>query len=156
MAASTPNRELRLNPEFDHYDYPATVSIDAHPGYPGHTTEEQDAIVEVLRHELLAAEPKFKAELRDDANFQGDVDSVDYRKRLDTLTLLRFLRATKWNIPDAKTKYVDVCQTILLFFLHFPSSIRLFLVLGSLHIRTLWCGDVSTNIFLFSSQVSQL
>lgn len=154
-AASPATRPLQLNPEFDHYSYPAAVSIDAHSGHPGHTTDQQDAIVVVFRGRLLSAEPGFKEELRA-SNFQGDVDSVGYRKRLDTLTLLRFLRATKWIVDDAVKKYV---LEIMMFYscsalrligqIRFESSSQLlaFFFCAYMSSSVLCPEDVSTNIY---------
>lgn len=69
-----------LDPEFDHYDFP-TVSPTNQTGHPGHTTKEQDAAVHQLRMML---------------------QSAGYRERLDTLTMLRFLRARKFNAEQSK------------------------------------------------------
>jgi hypothetical protein len=78
MAAENPHMEL--NPKYDHYEFPTTAPENK-PGHPGHTTKEQDAQVEQLRSLL---------------------EQAGYTKRLDTLTLLRFLRARKFNVEAAK------------------------------------------------------
>lgn len=70
--------------KYDDYDFPTTAP-EAQPGHPGHTTPEQDAKVEQLRAEL---------------------EQLGYTERLDTLTLLRFLRARKFDVAAAKTMYV--------------------------------------------------
>jgi hypothetical protein len=74
------NPEMQLDPKYDDYDYP-TTSPESAPGHPGHTTKEQDAQVFQLRS-MLEAE--------------------GYKDRLDTLTLLRFLRARKFNVEASK------------------------------------------------------
>ncbi|GKZ16684.1 cytosolic factor, phosphatidylinositol/phosphatidylcholine transfer protein [Aspergillus brasiliensis] len=71
--------------KYDDYDFPTTAP-EAQPGHPGHTTPEQDAKVEQLRAEL---------------------EQLGYTERLDTLTLLRFLRARKFDVAAAKTMFVD-------------------------------------------------
>ncbi|PYI07469.1 hypothetical protein BO78DRAFT_396335 [Aspergillus sclerotiicarbonarius CBS 121057] len=71
--------------KYDDYDFP-TAAPEAQPGHPGHTTPEQDAKVEQLRSEL---------------------EQLGYTERLDTLTLLRFLRARKFDVVAAKTMFVD-------------------------------------------------
>ena len=82
MASSNP--EIQLDPKYDNYDYPV-VNPDAPAGHPGHTTKEQDAQVHQLRSALEAA---------------------GYKERLDTLSLLRFLRARKFNVEASKAMYV--------------------------------------------------
>jgi hypothetical protein len=72
--------ELQLDPKYDDYDYPTTAP-EPQPGHPGHTTKEQDAQVFQLRSML---------------------ESEGYKERLDTLSLLRFLRARKFNVELAK------------------------------------------------------
>lgn len=70
--------------KYDDYDFPTTAP-EPQAGHPGHTTPEQDAKVEQLRSEL---------------------EKMGYTERLDTLTLLRFLRARKFDVEAAKTMYV--------------------------------------------------
>lgn len=72
--------------KYDDYDYPTTAP-ESQSGHPGHTTPEQDASVHQLRAEL---------------------EQMGYTERLDTLTLLRFLRARKFDIQAAKTMYVFI------------------------------------------------
>lgn len=74
------NPSMDLDPKYDHYDFP-TTSPEPKPGHPGHTTKEQDAAVHQLRMTL---------------------EQEGYSKRLDTLTMLRFLRARKFNVQMAK------------------------------------------------------
>jgi hypothetical protein len=74
------NPSMELDPKYDHYDYP-TTSPDPRPGHPGHTTKEQDAAVFQLRTML---------------------EQEGYKDRLDTLTMLRFLRARKFDVQLAK------------------------------------------------------
>lgn len=69
-----------LDPKYDHYDFP-TVSADNRPGFPGHTNKEQDAAVHQLRMML---------------------EQEGYTERLDTLTMLRFLRARKFDVQLSK------------------------------------------------------
>lgn len=71
---------MDLDPKYDHYDFPTTAP-ESKPGHPGHTTKEQDAAVHQLRMLL---------------------EQQGYNKRLDTLTMLRFLRARKFNVEHAK------------------------------------------------------
>jgi hypothetical protein len=58
---------MKLDPKYDHYDYP-TTSPNQQSGHPGHTTPEQDAQVYQLRMKL---------------------EADGYTERLDTLTLVR-------------------------------------------------------------------
>lgn len=83
--AAAPAHELKLDPKYDHYDYP-TVAPVAQNGHPGHTTPEQDAQVFQLRTQL---------------------ESEGYTKNLDTLTLLRFLRARKFNVELSKQMFIE-------------------------------------------------
>ncbi|KAE8151014.1 CRAL-TRIO domain-containing protein [Aspergillus avenaceus] len=71
--------------KYDDYDFPTTAP-ESQPGHPGHTTPEQDAKVEQLR---------------------GELEQLGYSDRLDTLSLLRFLRARKFDVAAAKTMFVD-------------------------------------------------
>jgi len=72
---------MDLDPKYDHYDFPVE-SPTAQSGHPGHTTKEQDAAVHQLRMTL---------------------EQQGHKDRLDTLTLLRFLRARKFNVEMSKT-----------------------------------------------------
>lgn len=83
--AAAPAHEVKLDPKYDDYDYP-TVAPTAQNGHPGHTTPEQDAQVFQLRTQL---------------------EQAGYTKNLDTLTLLRFLRARKFNVELAKAMWID-------------------------------------------------
>ena len=88
-----------LDPKYDHYDYPSVSPVQI-PGFPGHTTPDQDAKVYQLRVEL---------------------ERLGYTERLDTLTLLRFLRARKFDVQAAKhmlVAYSSFCF-IFCFFLFF-------------------------------------
>lgn len=69
-----------FDPKYDDYDYPTTAP-EVQPGHPGHTTKEQNAQVFQLRSML---------------------EQEGYKERLDTLTLLRFLRARKFDVNLAK------------------------------------------------------
>lgn len=75
---------LPLDPKYDDYDFPTTAT-ETRSGHPGFTTPEQDAQVFQLRVML-------------EAEGYGPV-------RLDTLTLLRFLRARKFDVIAAKAMY---------------------------------------------------
>lgn len=73
--------KMELDPKYDaHLDFPTTAPV-AQSGHPGHTTKEQDAAVHQLRS-MLEAE--------------------GYKERLDTLTMLRFLRARKFVVEASK------------------------------------------------------
>ncbi|PYH43563.1 SEC14 family lipid-binding protein [Aspergillus saccharolyticus JOP 1030-1] len=76
---------MATSSQYDDYDFPTTAP-EAQPGHPGHTTPEQDAKVEQLRSEL---------------------EQLGYTERLDTLTLLRFLRARKFDVALAKAMFID-------------------------------------------------
>lgn len=76
---------MELDPKYDDYDYP-TVAPDPQPGHPGNITPQQQAQVYQLRL-MLEAE--------------------GFTKRLDTLTLLRFLRARKFDVNLSKQMFVN-------------------------------------------------
>ena len=78
--SASANPGMQLDPKYDDYDYPTTAP-EAQSGHPGHTTKEQDAQVFQLRSML---------------------EQEGYKERLDTLTLLRFLRARKFNVEASK------------------------------------------------------
>lgn len=84
--AKSTNPHMDLDPKYDDYDYPTTAP-ETQSGHPGHTTKEQDAQVHQLRSML---------------------EQEGYKERLDTLTLLRFLRARKFNVEHSK----QMCVTI--------------------------------------------
>ncbi|KAI4278977.1 MAG: hypothetical protein LQ337_000584 [Flavoplaca oasis] len=77
--------QLNSDSKYDDYDYP-TTSPTAQSGHPGHTTPEQDAHVYQLRTQL---------------------EQAGYSERLDTLSMLRFLRARKFNVNLAKQMFID-------------------------------------------------
>ena len=81
---ATAEKALPLEPKYDSYDFPTTAP-EPQSGHPGHTTEEQDAKVHQLRTKL---------------------EQEGYTERLDTLTMLRFLRARKFDVELAKAMYV--------------------------------------------------
>ncbi|EON67018.1 hypothetical protein W97_06134 [Coniosporium apollinis CBS 100218] len=83
MASGNPT--MQLDPKYDDYDFP-TTSPTPQSGHPGHTTPEQDAAVHQLRMML---------------------EQAGYTKNLDTLTMLRFLRARKFNVELAKQMFTD-------------------------------------------------
>ncbi|KAI9373711.1 CRAL-TRIO domain-containing protein [Aspergillus egyptiacus] len=83
MATTVQNQTAPAS-KYDDYDFPTTAP-EARPGHPGHTTPEQDAKVEQLRSEL---------------------EQEGYTLRLDTLTLLRFLRARKFDVAAAKAMFI--------------------------------------------------
>ncbi|KIW89404.1 uncharacterized protein Z519_10258 [Cladophialophora bantiana CBS 173.52] len=78
------NLQIDLDPKYDDYDFPTTAP-ENQSGHPGHTTKEQDAQVRQLRMML---------------------EREGYTERLDTLTLLRFLRARKFNVEHSKAMFV--------------------------------------------------
>jgi hypothetical protein len=71
---------MDLDPKYDKFDFPTTAP-EQQSGHPGHTTKEQDAQVHQLRSAL---------------------EQAGCKDRLDTLTLLRFLRARKFNVEASK------------------------------------------------------
>ncbi|RKF83781.1 Sec14 cytosolic factor [Golovinomyces cichoracearum] len=75
----------KFDPKYDHYDFPVT-SINQTSGHPGFTTPQQDAKVHQLRTKLL---------------------QNGYSERIDTLTLLRFLRARKFDVALAEKMFID-------------------------------------------------
>ena len=77
------NPHMTLDPKYDDYDFPTTAP-ETQSGHPGHLTDEQDAKVYQLRSML---------------------EQAGYKERLDTLTLLRFLRARKFDVQLAKHMY---------------------------------------------------
>ena len=81
--AATEDKPAPAPSKYDDYDFPTTAP-EPQSGHPGHTTAEQDAKVEQLR---------------------GMLEQLGYTERLDTLTLLRFLRARKFDVEAAKTMY---------------------------------------------------
>lgn len=83
---ATQNPPIDLDPKYDDYDYPVTAP-ETQSGHPGHTTKEQDAQVHQLRAML---------------------EQAGYTERLDTLTMLRFLRARKFNVELSKQMYVHL------------------------------------------------
>jgi len=74
-----------LDPKYDQYDFP-TVAPTPQKGHPGHTTPQEDAQVFQLRMML---------------------EQEGYTERLDTLTLLRYLRARKFDVNASKKMFVD-------------------------------------------------
>ncbi len=76
---------MHLDPKYDDYDFPTTAP-EQQAGHPGHTTKEQDAQVQQLRMML---------------------EQEGYKDRLDTLTLLRFLRARKFDVQLAHDMYAS-------------------------------------------------
>ncbi|KAL9099984.1 MAG: hypothetical protein Q9163_004593 [Psora crenata] len=77
--------EIEKHPKYDDYDYP-TTSPHEQNGHPGYTTKEQDAQVFQLRTQL---------------------EQEGYTERLDTLCMLRFLRARKFNVQAAKLMFIE-------------------------------------------------
>ncbi|EGY17177.1 SEC14 cytosolic factor [Verticillium dahliae VdLs.17] len=74
-----------LDPKYDNFDYP-TKAAKAQDGHPGHCTEAQKAQIHQLRMML---------------------ESEGVTQRLDTLTLLRFLRARKFDVNASKAMFVE-------------------------------------------------
>ncbi|KID91756.1 Sec14 cytosolic factor, partial [Metarhizium majus ARSEF 297] len=76
---------MDIDKKYDNYDFPVTAA-ERQDGHAGHLNEQQIAQVHQLRM-MLEAE--------------------GYTDRLDTLTLLRFLRARKWDVKLSKAMFVD-------------------------------------------------
>ncbi|RCI13109.1 hypothetical protein L249_0134 [Ophiocordyceps polyrhachis-furcata BCC 54312] len=76
---------MDLNDKYDDYDFPHTAA-EKKDGHAGHLTQDQIAQVHQLRMML---------------------ESEGYTERLDTLTLLRFLRARKFDVAQSKQMFVD-------------------------------------------------
>jgi hypothetical protein len=94
MASTGPEPQpnpLKPDPNYDDYDFP-TNAPEPQTGHPGWTTPEQDAQVFQLRSML---------------------EQEGYKERLDTLTLLRFLRARKFNVQASKEMYVHLLMALL-------------------------------------------
>ncbi|KAL4873381.1 hypothetical protein BDV12DRAFT_77499 [Aspergillus spectabilis] len=82
--ATTTESQKAPSSKYDDYDFPTTAP-EAQVGHSGHTTPEQDAKIEQLRSEL---------------------ETEGYTERLDTLTLLRFLRARKFDVAASKAMFI--------------------------------------------------
>ncbi|KAJ5888136.1 cytosolic factor phosphatidylinositol/phosphatidylcholine transfer protein [Penicillium taxi] len=78
-------QKLPTDPKYDTYDFP-TTSPESKAGHPGHTTPEQDAKVFQLRTVL---------------------EQEGYTERLDTLTILRFLRARQFDVEKSKLMFIE-------------------------------------------------
>lgn len=76
---------MDINPKYDDYDFPYEAA-EAQDGHAGHLTQQQIAQVHQLRMML---------------------ESEGYTQRLDTLTLLRFLRARKFDVNLSKQMFVE-------------------------------------------------
>ncbi|KAG6055026.1 hypothetical protein E4U17_003289 [Claviceps sp. LM77 group G4] len=76
---------MEADPKYDNYDFPSTAA-EKQDGHAGHLTPEKIALVHQLRSSL---------------------EAEGYKERLDTLTLLRFLRARKWDVALAKAMFVE-------------------------------------------------
>ncbi|KAF2660640.1 hypothetical protein K491DRAFT_774555 [Lophiostoma macrostomum CBS 122681] len=87
MASKLPEKgkEWQLDPKYDDYEFP-TIAPTPQNGHAGYTTPEQDAQVHQLRAML---------------------EQAGYTKNLDTLTMLRFLRARKFDVELSKQMFVD-------------------------------------------------
>jgi hypothetical protein len=76
---------MELHPVYDKYDFPVT-DPEKREGFAGFLTPDQQSKVKELREQLEAA---------------------GCTKRLDTLTLLRFLRARKWDVAQSKEMFLN-------------------------------------------------
>jgi hypothetical protein len=87
MASKLPEKgtEWTRDPKYDDYEFP-TIAPTPQNGHAGYTTPEQDAQVHQLRSLL---------------------EQAGYTKNLDTLTMLRFLRARKFDVQLSKKMFED-------------------------------------------------
>ncbi|KAJ4269663.1 cytosolic factor, phosphatidylinositol/phosphatidylcholine transfer protein [Fusarium torreyae] len=76
---------MDLNPKYDNYDFPIK-GPEKQDGHPGYLTEDQIAKLHQFRMML---------------------ESEGVTDRLDTLTLLRFLRARKFDVEASKAMFLD-------------------------------------------------
>jgi len=76
---------MAVDSKYDTFDFP-TTNPESGVGHPGHTTAEHDEKVAQLRKEL---------------------EEEGHTARLDTLTMLRFLRARKFDVALAKQMFTD-------------------------------------------------
>ncbi|RBR05022.1 uncharacterized protein FIESC28_11424 [Fusarium coffeatum] len=76
---------MDLNPKYDNYDFPIK-GPEKQDGHPGYLTEDQIAKLHQFRMML---------------------ESEGCTERLDTLTLLRFLRARKFDVEASKAMFLD-------------------------------------------------
>jgi len=76
---------MTADSKYDNFTFP-TINANSCSGHPGHTTPEQDEKIAQLRAEL---------------------EAEDCMDRLDTLTMLRFLRARKFDVALAKQMFLD-------------------------------------------------
>ncbi|MCJ1314445.1 cytosolic factor, phosphatidylinositol/phosphatidylcholine transfer protein [Agyrium rufum] len=83
MAA--PTNKMELDPKYDNYDFPI-ISPNTQSGHPGHITAQQEAQVFQLRTQL---------------------EQAGCKDRLDTLTMLRFLRARKFDVAASMKMFLD-------------------------------------------------
>ncbi|KAF2400126.1 putative phosphatidylinositol transporter [Trichodelitschia bisporula] len=83
--AAPAKHEVQLDPKYDNFDHPVVAPAPQN-GHPGYTTPQQDAQLFQLRSIL---------------------EQEGYTERLDTLTLLRFLRARKFDVQLAKKMFVE-------------------------------------------------
>ncbi|KAJ2892474.1 putative sec14 cytosolic factor protein [Zalerion maritima] len=85
--STPPERPLELDPKYDDYDFPTKAAFPF-SGHPGYLTEDQQAQVSLLRMML---------------------EAKGYTERLDTITLLRFLRARKFDV-NLSLKMIEDCE----------------------------------------------
>ncbi|KAI3325786.1 CRAL-TRIO domain-containing protein [Xylariaceae sp. AK1471] len=85
MADTKSDSNMELDPKYDQFDFPLT-SVETRDGHPGHLTPAQQAQVHQLRMML---------------------ESEGIKQHLDTLTLLRFLRARKFDVNAAKKMFIE-------------------------------------------------
>ncbi|KAI0475228.1 CRAL-TRIO domain-containing protein [Xylariaceae sp. FL0804] len=84
-AAAEKSGSMELDAKYDNFEFP-TVTPEDRAGLPGHLNEGQQAQVHQLRLML---------------------EGEGHKERLDTLTLLRFLRARKFDVNAAKKMFVE-------------------------------------------------
>ncbi|KAI1331588.1 CRAL-TRIO domain-containing protein [Xylariaceae sp. FL0255] len=85
MAGAKAESNMELDPKYDNFNFPITA-VENRSGYSGHLNASQQAQISQLRMMLEAAGCK---------------------QHLDSLTMLRFLRARKFDVEAAKKMFLE-------------------------------------------------